>query len=86
MLLSAVNSGHSRAIPDQTVDTMCHVQADAFMLAHPQTTLGAIHFNVTDSQVCLLLLQLNESASMMLVDDKCEETCMMYLMSSSIRS
>ena len=26
-------------------------QVDAYMLAHPQTTLGAIHFNVTDSQV-----------------------------------
>lgn len=52
MLLSAVNSGHSHISPDQTTDTMCHIQADAFMLDHPQTTLGAIHFNMTDSQVC----------------------------------
>lgn len=30
-------------------------QADDFMLANPQTTLGAVHFNATDTLVCQLL-------------------------------
>lgn len=44
----------------QNVQLVCQtkyaVQADAYLFANPQTTLGAVHFNVTDAQVCCAVL------------------------------
>ncbi|DBA88907.1 TPA: hypothetical protein ACH3X2_000146 [Trebouxia sp. C0005] len=63
-IVAAMRCNNSPAIPDSTTKGFGSMsEADAYLFANPQTTLGAVHFNVTDAQHISFTLQTNSSTN-----------------------
>ncbi|DBA85756.1 TPA: hypothetical protein ACH3X1_005317 [Trebouxia sp. C0004] len=63
-IVAAMRSNNSPAIPDSRTKGFGSMsEADAYLFANPQTTLGAVHFNVTDAQHISFTLQSNSSTN-----------------------
>ncbi|DBB06884.1 TPA: hypothetical protein ACH3X3_009543 [Trebouxia sp. C0006] len=63
-IVAAMRSNKRPAISDSRTKGFGSMsEADAYLFANPQTTLGAVHFNVTDAQHISFTLQSNSSTN-----------------------